>query len=39
MLVELLTKGIIVKMQECSNLSDKDRGRMLIDFIEIKSID
>jgi len=27
------------KDQECSNLSDKDRGRMLIDFIEIKSID
>ena len=25
--------------QECSNLDDKDKGRMLIDFIEIKSID
>jgi beta-glucanase (GH16 family) len=24
---------------ECSNLDDKDKGRMLIDFIEIKSID
>ena len=25
--------------EDCSNLDDKDRGRMLIDFIEIKSID
>ena len=25
--------------KDCSNLDDKDRGRMLIDFIEIKSID
>ena len=24
---------------ECTNLDDKDKGRMLIDFIEIKSID
>ena len=27
------------KDQDCSNLSDKDRGRMLIDYIQIKSID
>ena len=39
MLVEHLTDQIIVMMQECSNLADKDKGRMLIDFIEIKSID
>ena len=27
------------KDQECSNLSDKDRGRMSIEYVEIKSID